>query len=234
MPKITEPVKTVKSNSHHADETESSHPAFAQVSLSRVTGSAKLYGSALDTVQEFVTLTVNKSTEMHSLGRNWYSSRQRPLIEIHMSAAQFAEMLTGFGRQGVPCTLDCLDGKDIPGIPWEHETESKKVVDAFKKNTQAAVEELRKASKDAAELLAKPTLNKADRRALQWILDKAVQNCESNAPFMVTQFEEAAERVVTAAKSEVEAFTTRVVREAGVQAIREQSQQKALKGSDDV
>ena len=43
----------------------------------------------------------------------------------------------------------------------------------------------------------------------------------SNIPFVVKQFQEATTRITTAAKAEVDAFVTGVVRAAGLQSIAE-------------
>ncbi len=57
------------------------------------------------------------------------------------------------------------------------------------------------------------------------------QQLESNAPFVVNQFHEATERVVTAAKLEIEAFTTNVLHAAGMHAIAESGLPKQLAAS---
>ena len=52
-------------------------------------------------------------------------------------------------------------------------------------------------------------------------LDVIEDQLASNVPFVVKQFQEATTRITTAAKAEVDAFVTGVVRAAGLQSIAE-------------
>jgi hypothetical protein len=82
--------------------------------------------------------------------------------------------------------------------------------------------------KELAALLEKKTLTKADKERIMWIVGRVEQHVESNAPFMVSQFEEAAEKVVKHAKAEVDAFITHNVIAEGIRAIQERAEKKAM------
>lgn len=62
------------------------HPAFGQISVSRVAGHRHLYGSDF-AHQHYVTLTI-RGSEMHrSLARDWPYAREH-LVEVSLSEAQ--------------------------------------------------------------------------------------------------------------------------------------------------
>lgn len=221
------PVKVTRVTDGPQNGRETSkHPAFGQVSLSRVRGSVKLYGSALDRHDEFIVLRVTRSELNHDLGRNWYYADNKSIVELALSPAQFADMITGLNiGGGVPCTLWYIEGQEVPAIPWDHETESKKVVDSFKREVQETVENLNQFVEQMQSVLNKSgTITKAERDGLSRVLDKFNQLYKDNAPFMVEQFQNAAAKVVTSAKAEVEAFAHRVTVETGVKVLTQASE----------
>ena len=63
----------------------------------------------------------------------------------------------------------------------------------------------------------KKTLTKEDKKQIEWLVARALQEVEQDAPFMVRQFGEAVEKVVTAAQAEVAASTQAVVERLGFQ-----------------
>lgn len=221
MPREFAPVVTTEEKGAGNDgEMVQRHPAFVQVSFSRTTGSYKLYGSALPKHDGAVVLTVVESDQHHTLGRDWHMGHGRQKIEVAMSAAQFAEAITTMNvASGVCGTLQVFDGLPVPQIPFEHETESTRVIDAFKEKVAKSVRQLSNAAKEAREILAKKSLTQDDRKKIMYALDRAVMEIGSNAPFYVESFEEAAEKVVTSAKAEVEAFVTGAVHRAGLAAL---------------
>ena len=68
------------------------HPAFGMARFSRVSGDNRLYGSAVRH-QHFISLCIMRGSYQHDLGRDWYHGGEE-LIEVFLSASQFAEMLT--------------------------------------------------------------------------------------------------------------------------------------------
>ena len=87
---VVEP--TVTRGKWGADDREVlTHPAYAQVSISHVSGSSDLYGSDF-THQNYVTLSISRSELHRDLNRDWYFEREE-LIEIALSEAQYATMV---------------------------------------------------------------------------------------------------------------------------------------------
>lgn len=66
---------------------------------------------------------------------------------------------------------------------------------------------------------AKKNLTQADRNLVSEAMRMIVQQIGSDAPFMLKQFEEAAEKVVAAAKAEVDSFMTHAITAAGMKAL---------------
>jgi hypothetical protein len=224
LPKPQAPKRT-KQEGHADTEELETHPAYGQVGISRVSGQAKLYGSALDHHQSFIRLEIRHSERRHSLHRDWHFGKD-VIVEVNLSHAQFAEMITtpNVGT-GVPCTLSFHSSKPGPGmvppIAESMQTEAEKVVEGFREGQVEVVEKLRGRVDEAQAVLDKKSINKGDRELLRGVLDFVMREVESNRPFAVSQFQEAAEKVVTQGKAEIEAFTTMAVQNLGLSKLSE-------------
>ena len=204
-------------------EEVETHPAYGQISISRCTGEAKLFGSALDKHSSYISLTIRHSKRHHHLHRDWYHPRD-PITEVVMSHAQFAELITTLNMGGgTPCTIRTLPGHiRVPGIPYETKTEASKVVDGFKDGQAELVKALRALVADAVVLLGKKgAIGKRDRSDLMAILEYVLREVEANRPFAVQSFQEAAEKVVTQSKAEVEAMLTMSLHKLGLEKLED-------------
>ena len=181
------------------------------VGFYRTTGNpGRLFGSPLRTHDHYVTLRLSAGTRYNSFGHDRFHGGMRgEIVEIMLSAGQFSELLTTMNvGSGVPCTIQYLLGKKVPSPPEDVELEVEKVRNGFKKDMDGVVAKVREDRKELEELLEKKTLSKDDRKKILEIISRVEQHIESNAPFMVDQFEEASERVVKHAKAEIDAFIT--------------------------
>lgn len=213
------------------DEEREDHPSYGMIGFYRTTGNpGRLFGSPLRTHEHYVTLRVSKGTRIHSLGTDRFHGGLRgEIIEVMMSAGQFSELLTTMNvGSGVPCTIQYLLGEKVPSPPDDAELEVEKVRKGFKKDMLGVVQQIKEDQKELATLLEKKTLTKADKERITWIVGRVAQHVESNAPFMVSQFEEAAEKVTKHAKAEIDAFITHNVVAEGLRAIQERAEKKAL------
>jgi len=211
------------------DAKKFEHESYAVVSFSRVQGNiGRLFGSALENHYTTIRLRIARASREHSLGRDWYSSAgQDELIEVELSAAQFAELLTTMNvGNGVPCTLRHLGGKKIADVPDElHEIEE--VREEFRNDAEKLGKQMREMLKKATGLLSsKSPPNKAQREEILESLRMMVQHVESNMPFMAEQFQEVTDKMVTAAKSEVDAFVTHNVMAEGLRSLTEKADVK--------
>lgn len=198
------------------------HPAYGLVQFSRQHGgSKKLFGSQIrsDTT---IALRIFEGEVQHELSYDRYShAKNRPIIEVVLSAAQFAELLTTMNMgSGVPCTIEYRDGKDVPPIPETDKAEAQKIHEGFREKLERLVDALKEFRTEAANLLdGKKPLSKAEKEAIKGVLDKTIMEVESNAPFVLEQFTESTEKIVVQAKAEVEAFASHAVQVAGLEAL---------------
>jgi len=198
------------------------HPSYGMVQFSRRQGNPRLFASALDTHQHYVTLSIRKCQLIRGdHGDRYYGSIRGDLVEVDMSAAQFAELLTTMNvGMGVPCTVNYLNGQKVvapPVIP----TEAQSVRDGFKESLAEFAKGLPGKAKKVREILEKKALNKEDRAQVASVIDSVIREMTDRAPFIVDMFREATERVMTAAKAEADAWLTGVVHRAGMKALAE-------------
>jgi len=199
-------------------ETTYSHESYGMVGLSRCTGSVRLFGSAIPRHGSFISMRVSHGERCHSLSRDWYRSRNK-IVEVYLSAAQFADMITSMNMgEGVPCTINWLDGMVEP--PPDIETEAEKVRTDFRSDLKDLVMKLKTSQKKVEEILGQKSIKVSDRSAIRSMITKVVQDVEANMPFVLDQFQEASDKVVSHAKAEIEAFTTTRIMTAGMAAIK--------------
>ena len=168
------------------DEKEFKHPSYGMVQFNRVQGSPKLFGTMLDNHYSFVTLAIKQATLIRSdSGDRYYGSTRGDLIEVQLSAAQFAEAITTMNvGLGVPCTIAYVNGEQVeepPTTPSEPEnlrTEFKERMQAFVKKTTEGIETIR-------ETMQKPTLNKKDRADVLRFIERITQELGQNMPYLL-------------------------------------------------
>jgi hypothetical protein len=207
------------------DECET-HPSYGQAVFHRTYGNiGRLYGSPLERHHTAIRLTISRSEVRHDLAQDWRYAREQ-LIEVTFSAAQFADLLTTMNvGEGVPCTIEHVAGVDQGQVPEEMKVEHEKVVvDYFENGSRETVAKLRQGLVDLKALLNKKSLTKADKERIEWLVGRALQDVESNQPFAVAQFGEAAQKIVGAAKAEVAATTQALVERLGFKKMDEMRQ----------
>ncbi len=208
------------------EETKEEHESFGMVGFYRTTGNpGRLFGSPLRTHEAFVTLRVSKGARYNDYGQDRYHGGMRgEILELILSEGQFASLLTSMNvGTGVPCTLRYIMGKELPKPPEEIELEVDKVRQHFHKDMKKVVAGVKEAKKEMAELLEKKSLSKADRERIMNVISRVEMHIESNAPFMVQQFEEAAEKVVVHSKAEIDAFLTNNAFTEGMKVLQERA-----------
>jgi hypothetical protein len=203
------------------DEFEREHPSYGNVTISRIsggTGAIRLFGSPLATHYGTIRLTIGGATWRHGLHHDsYYGSVRGEHVEIEMSAAQFADMITSLNiGGGTPCTIRHLAGVQIPNPP-DYATEAEHIRDNFEGSLDKYKAKARTYRKRIEELTSK--LATKAREEIRIALDVIEDQLSSNVPFVVKQFQEATTRITSAAKAEVDAFVTGVVRAAGLDAI---------------
>ena len=218
------PYKNETRESHGRDEeTRETHESFGLISFHRISGSTKLFGSHLDTHHTFIRLEVQRCELSHGLSNDHYFGQGLPLIEVDMSAAQYAEAITTMNMGGgIPCTIRDVVGIQMERVPEEAQEEHAKIRAGFRGKIEGVVKMAEEAHAKGEELLTHKTVSKGRARELVDVLGRVVMEMRSNAPFVINQFQESADRVVTAAKAEVESFTLHALTKVGMKAIADQ------------
>lgn len=203
-----------------SDEPEyKKHPSYGMIRVSRVQGGHnRLFGSPITTHPGYIHLTIAHGEHKHHLGQDWFYAG-KDIIEVRMSYAQFAELITTMNHgSGVPCTIECLQGEMIENPPDDPiETEKTKIefqhkMNEFDRSLATNYESINK-------LLEKKSLSKKDRDEIRSHLKMISQEIRSNIPFWLSQFDEAVERIMTTAKTEIDGFMTTVLKAAGMEAL---------------
>jgi hypothetical protein len=203
------------------DEFEREHPSYGLVHISRVSGGggvARLFGSPLANHYGTIRISIGSAKWIHGLHYDrYFGSLRGEHVEIEMSAAQFADMITSLNiGGGTPCTIRNLAGVQIPPPP-DYATEAEHIRDNFEGSLDKYREKARTYRKKIEELTTK--LSQKARDEIRIALDVIEDQLGSNVPFVVKQFQEATTKITSAAKAEVDAFVTGVVRAAGLEAI---------------
>lgn len=203
------------------DEFEREHPSYGLIHISRISGgpgATRLFGSPLANHYGTIRLSIGSAKWIHGLHHDrFYGGLRGEHIEIEMSAAQFADMITSLNiGSGTPCTLRYIAGVQIPNPP-DHATEAEHIRDSFEDSIGKYTSKAREYRKKIEELTSKLPVKARDQ--IRIALDVIEDQLGSNVPFVVKQFQEATTRIATAAKAEVEAFVSNAIRAAGLEAI---------------
>jgi hypothetical protein len=202
------------------DEFERTHPSYGLIRISRTSGgSPRLFGSPLANHYGTIRLTIGDAKWIHGLHHDRYYGGLQGHVEVEMSAAQFADMITSLNvGAGTPCTLRYLAGVRIPDPP-DHPTEAEHIRDNFEGSLDKYKAKAHTYRKKIEDLTSK--LSAKARDEIRKALDVMEQQLGANVPFVVKQFQEATTKIASAAKAEVEVFVTNMVRAAGLDAIAE-------------
>lgn len=198
------------------------HESYGMIGVVRgqSTNPQNLFGSSIQH-RSTISIVIHSAEHVRDLSTDWYHA-QRQLIEVEMSQAQFAEMITSPNiGDGVPCTIRRIDGKLMEEPPFE----SKKDIfnREFQEQMQKIVDEDTPYMQEALEILNnKSSITKGDRETIKSAISMLLQEVKSNLGFTYKQFQEQMDKTVQEAKAEVESFVETKVRSLGVDALRAQ------------
>lgn len=214
MRKIEEPT-VEQSDSAHVD-TITRHPAYAQISASRVSGGAYLYGSDFQH-QNYIRLRISPSEMRRNLSNDHPHAPLKTYVEVDLSEAQWATFVSSVSvGLGVPCTLRCLKGEEISGLP--EPTQDRRA--QFAAEAQQRAERALSQMDDLSEEIDVLKVSEKQRAALKARLSNARQQLVSNIPFVLEQFGEHMEKTVEKAKVEVNAYMLTTLQRVGLNALK--------------
>ncbi len=190
-----------------------SHPAYGQLQVSRIYGSAPMYGS--DFVHHsYIEINLHTSEMQRHHAQDSYFA-DKTLFRIRMSAAQWAEFVSSFNvGSGVPVTIEYTQEGRMPEIVHR---------DAAQEFASEGSETISKATSCLDDLLAdieKETGLSAKRK--EALLDRVRRaHCalSDNLPFVEQQFGKHLETRMAKAKAEYHAYVNHAVVQAGLDAI---------------
>lgn len=190
------------------------HPAFAQISVSRISGGAHLYGSDF-LHQGYVKIKVAASKLHRDYSNDRPMAAMGSLIEVNMSEAQWATMVSSLNiGQGVQCTLVSKDGQSIPGLPAPAPRQAQ-----FAGEVRGRMDDAVKALKELEEMVLASGLSKAKQAELLSKARQAHSQITGNIDFVAEQFDEHMENTVQKAGIEINAWAQNVIQRAGLNAI---------------
>lgn len=197
------------------DAERETHPSFGLITISRVTGGGgELFGSSMPHTTR-VRIGVRRAERARDLHRDWRHATEE-VLELEMSPAQFADFIISMGNgEGTPCTLRYVLGERMPDCPPAVEPREQ-IVKEFREKMRASSAAFNEAAGKLDAILAKKSLNNADRQEVRAIVGDARRLFYDHLAFAGTSFAEANEDALREAQAEAEAFVADLVRRAGV------------------
>ena len=199
------------------EEVIKRHESYGMISLVRRSGTTRLFGSGVEH-SSCIALKISTAYQRRRLHRDWYSDEQR-VVEIELSPAQFAGLLTNMNTQGVPCTIRYVKGEGYKESPPVENKKRELVHETteYTKNLKKQFEKLR----DAAEVAITGKAKKADKEALRSELLHMGYAVDSNLKFLHQSNMQTLEGMVAQAAMEVDATVNGIIQSAGLEAIKD-------------
>jgi hypothetical protein len=223
MPVEFEEVKKGPGRMGH-DDAVYTHPAYAQISASNVSGGTYLYGSDFKH-HNYVTIRIKRSEMNRNLSNDWPFAREE-LIEVALSESQWATFVSSMNRgEGTQCTLQAYQGKQIPQIP---RIEGK--VAQFRAEGSEAADEAVRAIKEFRQEITDSKLSQKQKDHWLSRLSFIEGRTTGNLRFVASQFGEHMESVVQKAKTEISAFAHNMIMRTGLSKLMGPDEAKKMLG----
>lgn len=192
----------------NGERTEIKHESFGNVQVSRVSGHASLFMSP-HKHQHYITLSIHGASVRRDLSHDWaYSDHRLPMVEIAMSEAQWAHMVASAGMgSGTSCTIKkaFTENWKVMAEPPSTVTPRPTFSKEMRERGELAAQSLKQARDMIKVLLAAKKAGVGDLTALDNALAHAYANITINLEFVMESAETAMDKLVEAAKTEVEA-----------------------------
>jgi len=200
------------------------HESYGVVGFSRYTvgpGGQSFFGSAIKSATG-ISLRIKTAYRYRNLNNDWIHG-DKELIEVQLSPNQFADLITTMNvGDGVPCTISYYNGKRMADPPETHIRQlfDKEFKQDVKESLAGADEGLKKLK---GLLFDKASIGKKDREEIYKTVESIVTHVKNGMPFVQQQFNEAMDKVVTAARAEVEAFVEQKIRSVGIETLQNET-----------
>lgn len=199
------------------DEEIETHPAYAMIGASRVSGITRLFGSEF-THEHYVTIRICAAELHRSLSRDWHFGRNE-YIEVSLSEAQWASFVSSMNcGSGVPCTLNHLDQVPVPEISGQVKPKT-----TFKAELAERLKMVTDALEDLKRQISELKLSGKAQSVLLSSLECATRNLTPNLSFVADQFIEHMENTTEKMKIEVGAYIQSAIMRTGIEALKGKS-----------
>lgn len=186
---------------------EEEHPAFGSVRVSSVQSSpGKVMFDSDIRHSTYVSLEFSTATRKRDLKRDWIHSDKR-LLQVSMSQAQWAALVSNFGGSPVPVTLDYVQGcAPISELP-------------FGSRLEMSANETKDAAHEAFARVRKAfEVYQADKKVGNLrSLECAIQQAPGNIEFAAQSLIEHVETVTQKAKADIEAMVDARIQHLGLE-----------------
>jgi hypothetical protein len=186
------------------------HPSWGLIGANRVSqggAGAVLFDSDVRH-NHYVILRIGRASRRRDLHRDWVgeSGGRGELVEVAMSEAQWASMISSMNTSGVPCTIRRTE-KDGQMPELDFDSRLDLTHKEVREKAEDAVEEVKRARDAYAE-----RKTAANLRALHF----AIENLPANFEFAAKSLTEHAEAVVQKSRADVEAFVMHKAQQLGL------------------
>lgn len=191
------------------DHGSQTHPSFGVVRVVSVSGGTQLFDSSIPH-HRWIKLEISRASRRRNLHTDYIHADNRALIEIDMSMAQWAQLVSSIGDgSGTPVTINRFDGEMVP-----------RAADDTSRLAKTAEEVAGAAAKATAKMLeAVDTVReafdaKAGRREMAAaidILSRAVSGVPATMKYAADSLTRHSEEVVIKAAADIEAATRRAM-----------------------
>lgn len=197
------------------------HEAYGMLKFSRVQGGdPSLFGSSVKHSNKIV-MTLCHGSVARELSNDWFFA-ESPVCEVEMSMTQFSEAITSMNMgSGVPVTIRYTE-KDGYMKPITFTNKRTQFVEEFRADNLANSKKAIDILSEVRELFErKGTIKTGEKKEIIRKLNQLTTELTANSDFAIRQFDEATEKIVTAAKGEVEAFVANKMQSIALAAIAE-------------
>ena len=203
------------------------NPSYGLLSISRVQSTGRRLFESPFRHQHYITLSITRARRQRTDLHDNMVMPEEEIIEIAMSEVQFASAITALNMGvGTPCTISHLDSKIVK------EPDADQTKQTFEKEGREHFAELLKMAQELEKLtnLKASEVKAPQRERMSFLALKLQQGLSCDREFFHKQFQETMDKVVSAAKAEIQAHVAHVVHSAGLKAIAEKDLPFRLEG----
>lgn len=197
------------------------HPAYGMISITHPSGgNMEMFGSDIKH-NDRVGLRIDVGYEETAYGIPEYrtAARKSRIVEVEMTAFQWAALVACHSGKGVPCTLRHVKGEPlIPLIENQNTSEEMANID-IEASLRDLVKDFNVGLQDLRDLAAKGKANKGELTNLLGKLSRLHSRLPDTTAHALTTFKENSEIIVAKAQAEVESTINTLIVRTGIKAL---------------